>query len=1101
MPACAQCGEDNPAHARFCLACGTALGGAARPHSGAERKVVTVLFVDLVGFTGRAERLDPEDVSRVVGPYYARVRSELERFGGTVEKFIGDAVMALFGAPTAHEDDAERAILAAFAIRQAIDEMNTVDPELDLQVRIGVNTGVALVDLGADSARGEALATGDVVNTAARLQQNAPVAGIVVGEPTRRATAEVVEWREMDPIAAKGKHEPVRAWQAVALSALRDPGAAAAPFVGRDEELRVLLDVVRAPPKFVTLVGAPGVGKSRLVWELAHALDAVGDPFLWRQGRCLPYGAGVAYWALGEIVKSQARILETDGAETAGRKLHETVTRTISGEDEAVWVEGHLRRLVGLETREQLGADSRAESFSAWRRFLEALAEERVLVLVLEDLHWADEGLLDFVEQLAGWTTGVPLAVICTSRPELLERRPDWPEVVRLEPLSRDDTATLLGVLVEGGSLGEDVWSRVLDRAAGNPLYAVEYARMLSGRPLEGGELPLPESLQAIVAARLDALPSESKQLLQDAAVVGRGFWTGALVVMSGRSHDEVEQELADLRRREFIRPHARTQVAGESQYAFSHVLIRDVTYEQIPHARRVERHRLAAEWIESLAPDRAHLAEMLAHHYTSAIEYARLSRQDTAPLTERARLVLRDAGNRAFSLYSFAAAERFYQGALDLWPPDDSERPQLLLRHGRALFWAESGGDETLAQAHDALLEAGDREGAAEVDIMCSRLSLARGDRDAVELARQAAAGLEDRPPSPTKAEALSNLARFLELAGNAEEAIAVGRRALELADQLGLDELRADAMYVTGLARAALGDEDGIQDVERSIEITDSLNSPWSVRGYANLASLLANVGDLERAWTLYARARELAERFADVRGLRWLALEQVYEHYWRCDWDDALTIAEPFLADADTGGEQYMNEGCWHIRAAISLARGDTAGALDDSERALEFARKLEHPQALYPSLALRARVALAAGSREEAAALADELLELWASGDFKLASYWTADLAVALSDLGQGVVLLESARRATVTTRWLDAACRFCDQDLVRAADIYAEIGAHPEEAFARLRAVEVLRRGTDGEGTRLQLERALDLYRQAGAEAMLKVGEALAAAST
>ena len=583
MPACLQCGEENPEQARFCLACGSALRAAARGRAGAERKVVTVLFVDVVGFTRRAEQLDPEDVSRLIGPYYALVRGELERFGGTVEKFIGDAVMALFGAPAVHEDDAERALRAAFAIRQAIDSMNAADPELDLQVRIGVMSGVALVDLDADATRGETLATGDVVNTAARLQENAPTAGIVVGEPTRRLTADVVEYRELEPITAKGKHTPLRAWEAVLLRSRRDRGlGAAAPLVGRDEELELLLEAVESPPRFLTLVGAPGVGKSRLLWELAHALDARGGRFLWRQGRCLSYGTGAAYWGLGEVVKTHARILETDGAQTARRKLHDAVTRAIPDEAEAAWVEGHLRPLVGLGSHDQLSVDSRVEAFSAWRRFLEALAVDGTLVLVFEDLHWADEGLLDFAEHLAGWVRETPIVVICTARPELLEQRPDWPGVVRLEPLARDDTAALLDVLLERGLLADGVWDSVLDRAAGNPLYAVEYARMLAGRRMEG-ELPPPESLQAIVAARLDAIPPDSKRLLQDAAVVGKGFWAGALVAMSDRSYDDVERALVDLQRREFVRPHLRTSVSGESQYAFSHVLIRDVAYAEIP--------------------------------------------------------------------------------------------------------------------------------------------------------------------------------------------------------------------------------------------------------------------------------------------------------------------------------------------------------------------------------------------------------------------------------------------------------------------------------------------------------------------------------------
>ncbi len=1049
--------------------------------------MVTVLFVDLVGFTGRAEKLDPEDVGRMLAPYYVQVRAELERFGGTVEKFIGDAVMALFGAPVVHEDDAERAVRAAFAIRRAIDELNAVDPELDLQVRIGVNTGVTLVDLDADPSRGEVVATGDVVNTAARLQQNAPVAGIVVGESTRRLTVAAVEYRELDPIAAKGKHEPVRAWEAVALRSVPEmANSVRTPLIGRAGELGLLVEAVDSAPRVVTLTGAPGIGKSRLVAELQWSLLERGERILWRRGRCLPYGAGIAYWALGEIVKAQAGILESDNAGSAARKLQAAVSGVVPKED-ADWVATHLRPLVGLAA-EQSGAGARSEAFSAWRSFLEALAFEAPVVVVFEDLQWADEGLLDFIEHLESWSKAPRLTVICTARPELLERRPDWPGVVRLEPLSGDETRELLGRLLRGEPFPEEV----VARAAGNPLYAEEYARMLSENPDEAG-LPVPESVQAIISARLDALDPSAKAVLQDAAVVGRAFWPGALAAMGEQGREELDQRLAELQRRELVRPLPRSSIADEDQYAFWHVLVRDVAYGQIPRSRRAEKHQLAAEWIASLAPDRADLAEMLAHHYVSAIEFARLSRQATEPLAERARVSQRDAGDRALALYAFAAAVRHFRGALEHWPAENPDRPRLLLRYAKALFWAEGAGEQELPDAREALLAVGDDEGAAEAEVMLSRLEFTRGERDrALDLARSAAVLVESRPPSWAKTDALGNLTAFLSITGNHERAIEVGGDAIRMAEALGLDDLRAHALTHVGFSRVTSGDLDGIEDLDESVAISARLNSPGTVQAHANLASLHASLGDLSKASRLYVDARQLAAQFGDARALYWLAAEEMYERYWKGDWDGTLVLVDSLLAE----GEGYVASECRRVRACIHLARGDLEAAATDSDHALTAARRAKDPQVLFPCLALRARVLLAAGQTEAAGELARELLELWGSDQPELASFWVAELAFCLDDLGRSEELVAVGVRARPRTRWLEAAELVASGKHAEAAGAYREIGALPEEALARRRAAaRSIDGGRQAEANR-QLRQAAAFYRRSGADAALSECETL-----
>ncbi|MFO7571545.1 MAG: AAA family ATPase, partial [Gaiellaceae bacterium] len=619
MITCPSCGQENPDGFRLCGMCGASLVAVTEP-AREERKVVTVLFCDLVGFTARAEQLDPEEVRAVLRPYHDRVRAELERHGGTVEKFIGDAVMALFGAPTTHEDDPERAVRAALAIRDfAVEE--------ELELRVGVTTGEALVSLGASASEGEGMASGDVVNTAARLQASAPVNGILVDDTTYRATRQTIDYGGAQPVEAKGKAEPIAVWEAsearsrFGVDVTHD---ARSELVGRERELDSLRDAfARArhdrTPQLLTLVGVPGIGKSRLVHELQRIVDADPELVTWRQGRCLAYGDGVAYWALGEMVKAQAGIHERDSEEEAEGKLRAAADAALGDDRDARWVESHLRPLVGLETETGLGGDRRGEAFAAWRRFLEALAEQRPLVLVFEDLHWADEGLLDFLDELVDWLTDVPVLVVGSARPELLERRPGWgggklnASTLGLSPLTSEQTALLISHVLERSVLPAETQQALLERAEGNPLYAEQFAQLY----LERGateELPLPETLQGIVAARLDGLSPEEKGVLQDASVMGKVFWAGSLQAGS----DGTEPRLRSLERKGFLTRQRRSSLEGESEWAFSHMLLRDVAYGQIPRAERGEKHRRAAEWIEGLGRPEDH-SELLAQLHGGA--------------------------------------------------------------------------------------------------------------------------------------------------------------------------------------------------------------------------------------------------------------------------------------------------------------------------------------------------------------------------------------------------------------------------------------------------------------------------------------------------
>jgi class 3 adenylate cyclase/tetratricopeptide (TPR) repeat protein len=1107
MHLCGTCGRENSDDARFCSGCGAALVAAEQVRR-EERKVVTVLFADLVGFTSKAERMDPEDVRAVLEPYQARLRSELEARGGTVEKFIGDAVMALFGAPTSHEDDPERAVRAGLAIRDWIRE------EGELQLRIGITTGEALVALGARPAEGEGMASGDVVNTAARLQSAAPANGILVDETTRRATGEAISYADHDPVEAKGKAEPVPVSEVVdARSRFGvDVGrVGGAQLVGREKELDLLRDSLdragqEQSPQLVTIVGVPGIGKSRLVAELSVAVDEQPELVYWRQGRCLPYGEGVTYWALSEMIKAHAGILETDSVEQAQQRLEGVVTEALGNASDRAWVESHLRPLVGLAHEEHVGSDRRAEAFAAWRRFLEALAERSPLVLVFEDLHWADDSLLDFIDHLVDWAGGVPMLVVCTARPELLTRRPGWgggkpnAATISLSPLSDDDTARLVHALLARSVLPADLQATLIERAGGNPLYAEEFARMVDELG-EGSGLRLPESVQGIIAARLDALPVEEKLLLQDASVVGKVFWLGALERIGSRDRREAELLLHRLERKEFVRRERRSSVGEESQYLFSHLLVGDVAYAQIPRAARSEKHQRAAEWIESLGRPEDH-AEMLAHHYLTALDLDRAAGLETEELATRARFRLREAGDRAYALGAFPAARNFFGAALELWPADDERRADLLFRHARAAHSFEpTKALDLITEARDALRAAGDLAQAAESEILAAEVFWLLGRRDeGFERVRAAQALIADQPSSYSKAYVLANVSRFATLAGENEDGIRFGREALAMAEELSIDALRSHALNNIGMARVALGDTAGVADLEQSAVIALEANSIESVRAYGNLGSVISDLGELERARVMRAEALGLGERFGVRDWLAWIRGDQCWNLYFQGEWDDALERVDAFIAEAAEEGFWIETPLLW-LRGRIRLARDDMRGAQEDADRALERAEEAKDPQVMWPALAFGAR-AFAAPDRGRAERLASELLTEWEEQGLGIngESAWLSDIAVALVALGTDGELAALADRSQVKTPWRKAAAAYVSGDFQSAAAEYSAIGALPEEADARLRAAEAL----VAEGCRAEadaeLKRSLAFWRSVGADAYVREGEALLAAA-
>ena len=1091
MLTCPRCGQENPDGARFCNACAGPLAAEEETRL-EERKIVTVLFADLVGFTSRAERMDPEEVRSLLRPYHARLRDELERFGGTVEKFIGDAVMAVFGAPVSHEDDAERAVRAALAIRDWI-----LDEQVELQLRIGVNTGQALVSLGARPEEGEGMVAGDVVNTAARLQSNAPVNGIFVGESAWRATRDAIDYRPAEPVQAKGKAEPVEAWEALEARGrvgVDISSGVRTPLVGRRRELDSLLDSFERARgtqsvQLVTLVGEPGIGKSRLVYELFGAVERDLEPVFWRQGRSLPYGEGVSFWALGEMVKAHAGILETDSEEEAERKLHEAVTAAMPA-DEVEWTIAHLRPLVGIE--DTVGrSDNQDEAFAAWRGFLEGVADHSPLVLVFEDLHWADDGLLDFVDHLVDWATRVPLLVVATARPELLSRRSGWGGgktnalTLSLAPLSGNETAELVHALLDRAAIPADVQATLLERAGGNPLYAEEFVRLLDERA-DGAALP--ETVQGIIAARLDVLDREDKELLQDAAVLGRVFWAGAL----GRDRESAEAALHRLERREFVQRERRSTVAGETEYAFRHALVREVAYEQIPRAQRGDRHRRVADWLETLGRSED-LAELLAHHYLAVLDYSEPDRE----LGVRAARALGEAGGRALTLNAYPTAASFFRRALDL--ADAEERGQLLFGLGSALMTvADPEARDVLTEASELLVSSGDPETAAEAECALAQMAFFAGDAPGVTShVGRAVELIRGRPPSAAHAQTLSQAARFQMLGGSWSESIETGTEAERMAMELGLDAIRADALATVGTARGDLGDPRGDTDLETAIELAETANAPVPLsRALNNLAWRYTGI-DMRRARELMERNYEAQRRYGNVGETWWARTQLVDTAFETGRWDDALEHFAALIAHIEAGNPQYAEAQCRLVRAAITFARGDATAFDAEIDRSLTLAAEATDPQVKSPVTIYAAFLRHWADDRAGARQLLDSSLETARTSEvgINLIHYEAALLAALLeldpAELGVPPVEAADTPRQRATAALLEG-------DLVGAADALAELGKVNDEAYLRLHVgSRLLAEGREDEG-REQIERALDFYRGVRATRFIAEAQALLA---
>ncbi|HJW59926.1 MAG TPA: AAA family ATPase, partial [Actinomycetota bacterium] len=935
-----------------------------------------------------------------------RLRAEIERLGGTLDKFVGDGVMAVFGAPVAHEDDPERAVRCALGMLAAIAQLNQARPALDLAIRVGITTGEALVR--PDAAQQTEGVVGDVVNTASRLQGVAPAGGVVVGEATFRATSRLFDYQELGAVPVKGKADPVPVWRLLGarsrtgIEAIRRAGT---PFVGRNAELDLLEELFERTQadrtvRLVTVVGEPGVGKSRFVSELAASVDDRPELVTWRQGRCLPYGDGITFWALGEIVKAQAGILESDPSAEVTGKLRAALDTLLPDPPEREWLRARLAPLLGIAGPDAVKAE-RDELFAAWRRFVEAMASDHPLVLVVEDLHWADPAMLEFLQHLVERSADLPLLIVATARPELLERHPGWgdgtPAATRipLGALTDLEVARLVAALVGRAMLPVGVQALLLERAGGNPLYAEEFARLLADQGLVAGgevatvpDIPVPETVHGLIAARLDALAPEVRALVQDAAVVGRVFWPGAVAAMDGAGGGDggaaVQAALAELERKQLVQRTRTSSVQHQDEYVFWHALVRDVAYAQIPRAGRARRHQAVAEWVEAVAGERVgDLAEVVAHHYGQALTYARAANEPQAridKLVEPTRRFLVLAGDRTINL-DLDRARAYYRQAVELGQPRDPERPHLLVRTGRVAF---QSGDypEAVAVYEEAIADlraSGDLQGLGATLGRLATVLWNQGDtRRANAVLTEAIELLEREPPGPELVSAYVRMAGDRVVSGHASEALDWADKALALADELGgLPRIRPRALDVRGMARCDLGDFGGMDDLRAGLALGLELGSGYDTAVlYNNLAEPVWLVEGPRAAMAVCEDGVDFAERRGLSEAAMWLRASTLGPLLDLGRWEEAVALADEAIAWDLAHGGDYLAIGCRRYVTVILAWQGDLIAARDLSAKVLPRARDIDDLQQLVPALVNAALVEHASGDRAAALSLVEE-----------------------------------------------------------------------------------------------------------------------------
>jgi class 3 adenylate cyclase/tetratricopeptide (TPR) repeat protein len=1068
--ACPSCGASfTPGH-KFCGECGAALD-VALPHTpratrpsgtpAAERRLVSVLFADLVGFTTLSETRDAEEVRELLSSYFEMCRTLISRYGGTVEKFIGDAVMAVWGAPVATEDDAERAVRAALDLTKAVAQLGAEAGVDDLRARAGILTGEAAVTLGA---QGEGMVAGDLVNTASRIQAAAPPGEVYVGEVTARASEAAVVYDDAGIHELKGKAEPMRLQRAVrvvagSLGAQRS-STLEAPFVGRDRELRMIKELFHASAEerkaqLVSVTGIAGIGKTRLSWEFEKYVDGLAETSLWHRGRCLSYGEGVAYWALVDMVKMRCRIAEEEGGE-ASEKLRSTLEAFVSDPQERRWIEPRLAHLLGLDGATE---GDQENVFSAWRLFFERLAEHYPVVMVFEDMQWADDGLLDFIEHLLEWSRNHPIFILALARPELADRRPTWGAGKRgssstyLEPLSEEAMEELATGLVPG--LAGDLRARILERAEGVPLYAVETVRMLLDRGLllrEGTiyrptgpieSLEVPETLHALIAARLDGLTAEERTTIQDAAVLGKVFFKQGLAAVAAAPESELEPVLASLVRKEFVSLQADPRSPERGQYGFLQDLVRKVAYDTLSKKDRKAKHLAAAAYIEQgWGGEEEEIVEVVAAHYLAAYEAAP-DAPDAEEIRSRAREQLIRAAERAASLAAPADAQHHYEQAAQL-TDDALVRAGLL---GRAGTMAGLGGrleqaSAHLEAAHAIFEENGQTNAAARVLAELGYIVWRVGSLDeAIDRLERAYAVLSKERPDATFAKVATELGRLHFFRGEKELAADRVDAALEVAESIPLPDVVSEALNTKGIIRTSLGHPfEGFGLLRYALEIAiENDMSTAALRAYNNLAELLVGRDRLDESLDHYEQGLALARRTGNSLWLNLLLEAIPYPLFMLGRWDEALERANEL---PDWAGALELSALLTAL-PTICLNRGE-AETLERVRRiALSSSEDTGDVQKEGGRAALLAVVARAEGRSDRALASAKEAFDagLEMGTDSPLVRLGFSEAVDAAFDLGE---LAEAEKLIAVI-------------DGLRPGEVWPSLRALRDRAQARLMA--------------------------------------------
>jgi class 3 adenylate cyclase/tetratricopeptide (TPR) repeat protein len=1040
VPVCSNCGTDNPAVARFCMSCASPL--AAEPEAAPRelRKTVTVLFTDIAGSTPLGERLDPEALRRVMSMYFARMKAVVERHGGTVEKFIGDAVMAVFGIPVLHEDDALRAIRAATDMREALHELNQElerDRGVRIEVRTGINTGEVVAG---DPSRGQALVTGDAVNTAARLEQAAASGEILIGDATHRLVRDGVNAEPVSPLALKGKADPVPAFRLLDVSA--DATAVArrldSPMVGREREWALLsLAFDRAVGDrtchLITVLGAAGVGKSRLVEEFVHSVASRVDVL---RGRCLSYGEGITFWPVIEAVRAAASIDDDDEPAEARQKLRALVESAESAD----LIAERVAQVMGLV------ADSAVaeETFWAIRRLFETLAERRPLVLVFDDIHWAEPTFLDLVEHVADWSRDAPMTVMCTSRQELLDHRPGWgggkvnATTVLLEPLTVGECDELIENLLGRTRLADQARDRILEAAEGNPLFVEQMLSMLiddgllhrdDGHWVPTGELSqvqVPPSIQALLAARLDRLADEERAVIERAAVVGRVFYRGAVSELSPEPlRPAVPTHLMTLVRRELIRPQASEY--GQETYRFRHMLIRDAAYEAMPKQVRADLHERFAAWLEAQVGDRVReYEEILGYHLEEAHRYL----SELGPLDERGRELGRRAGSllgsagvRALARGDVSATVTLLRRATSLLPEDDPYRLDLLPGLGEALLQsarieetgelveeglrlAESQGNASailrlrLVEAWHAISVGGEHDMHWGVQTVQQVLQEAEATGDpSVEIRAREAAGWflfwsgRSREAEAVLEEGLARARASAALEGRLVRALSAlsiwghvpVERALQRWTEVAQEasgETEAVVLGVLGVLSAMRGDfETARSNLHRGEAKLRDLGHALDLAAGHPPALVALMAGDFAGAEERTRKGIEALEAAGETGFLSTSAVFLAEALYGQGRYKEAVEASR--LSEANTSPGDVASEMGWRVARAKALAR---LGELEEAERlareAVSIGERTDHVQRAdcYEAVA----VVLGAGGRlqeaVDAARVAVDVFEL-------------------------------------------------------------------------------------------------------------------------